>query len=95
MLTNHKLHALFSGKSPLCPLDRRLDGPQSRTGRDDGRNICHCLEIKSDLQSKGMTLNFVAPPEMMTRANEIRSSLSLGCDRPQLHKVLCLNGFFL
>jgi hypothetical protein len=29
----HDPTTLRQGKSPLCPLDRRLSGPQSRSGR--------------------------------------------------------------
>jgi hypothetical protein len=35
----HALAALLHGKSPRYPLDRRLAGPQSRSGRSGVENI--------------------------------------------------------
>jgi len=35
--------ALPPGKSPRYPLDRRVDGPQNRSGRDDEENNSYPL----------------------------------------------------
>jgi len=40
----HDPAALTPGKAPPNPLDRRLGGPQIRSGRGDEKNSCPCRE---------------------------------------------------
>jgi hypothetical protein len=56
MAVSGHLHApatLFHGKSPRCPFDRRLGGPQSRSGRCEGEKYLALpgIELRSSYPS--------------------------------------------
>jgi hypothetical protein len=44
----HAPAALTQGKSPWCPLDRRMGGPQSRSGRSGEEISINCYASYTD-----------------------------------------------
>jgi hypothetical protein len=52
----HAPTALPPGKEPCYPLDRRLGGPESRSGRcDEGSNICKIQSVANRLVNEATT----------------------------------------
>jgi hypothetical protein len=47
---HHAPAALPQGKSPYYPLDRRLGGPQSRSGRSSEEKNSHILQKERELK---------------------------------------------
>jgi len=51
-----------------CPFDRRLGGPQSRSGRDgEEKNSCPCRESKTPLSVRSITTTVTELPRLFIK----------------------------
>jgi len=86
-----QLHApapLLTGKSPRCPLDRRLSGPQSRSGQDceDKKKTLHCpcWELISGRPARRLVTILTGLPGLLPH-HEIRSCVRVHVFYPQIY----------